>query len=117
VTEHMLGIILVCVGMLLEAAGQICLKQAADRDIVRRGLGGFLARIWRNRWIGVGVACFIIEYGFYTAALRYLPLSIAFPPEASASSSWRCCRTYSSRRRSAPAAGSAWCSSWPGLRY
>ncbi len=57
-------LVLACTGV--EGLAQICLKQSSRRP----------AR--RVRWIGTGVALFVVEALLYTAALQRLDVSVAY---------------------------------------
>ncbi len=57
-------LVLACTGV--EGLAQICLKQSSRQP----------AR--RIRWIGVGVAMFVVEALLYTAALQRLEVSVAY---------------------------------------
>jgi multidrug transporter EmrE-like cation transporter len=57
-------LVLACTGV--EGLAQICLKQSS-----RQPAG-------RMRWIGTGVALFVVEAMLYTAALQRLEVSVAY---------------------------------------
>jgi multidrug transporter EmrE-like cation transporter len=61
-----IGVLLVfaCTGV--EGAAQMCLKQSSRRPVRRA------------RWIGAGVALFVVEAVLYTAALQRLEVSVAY---------------------------------------
>lgn len=63
----LLGVLLVLTCTVVEGLAQICLKQSSRRP----------AR--RARWIGAGVALFVVEALLYTAALQRLDVSVAYP--------------------------------------
>jgi undecaprenyl phosphate-alpha-L-ara4N flippase subunit ArnE len=79
VTGKILGFSFVLAAMLLEACGQLFFKQAADRNTAGIRPSVLLKMVWRNRRILAGIACFAPEAILWTLALRYLPVSVAFP--------------------------------------
>jgi len=61
------GVLLVVVSTAVEAFGQTCLKQSS-LDAARR-----------LRWILLGIVILMVEIVLYSAALRFLAVSTAFP--------------------------------------
>jgi undecaprenyl phosphate-alpha-L-ara4N flippase subunit ArnE len=70
VNSHWLGIILVLVSVCLESLGEIALKKAAPIPHTERE---------HRFYSSLGIALFGIEAIAWTAVLRLLELSIAFP--------------------------------------
>jgi drug/metabolite transporter (DMT)-like permease len=66
VSLKLIGMLLVLACTGVEGLAQICLKQSTRQP----------AR--RIRWIGVGVALFVVEALLYTAALQRLEVSVAY---------------------------------------
>lgn len=78
-TERMIGVLLVLIAVACEAVGQLCFKQAANHA---RGSSRFSAvrkAFAKSEWVGAGVGCFGVEWGFWTIALTLLPVSVAQP--------------------------------------
>jgi undecaprenyl phosphate-alpha-L-ara4N flippase subunit ArnE len=75
----LLGLTFVTMAVLLEAVGQLALKQGAESARGSAGLWGLFRRLWRNRSVAVGIGCFAVEAVLWTMALRLLDVSIAFP--------------------------------------
>jgi drug/metabolite transporter (DMT)-like permease len=67
VSAPMFGVMLVAVCAVFEGFAQVCYKKAAHA----------LSR--KTLWVVGGTVLFAIEAGFYTLALRFLDLSIAYP--------------------------------------
>jgi undecaprenyl phosphate-alpha-L-ara4N flippase subunit ArnE len=61
-----LGLALVLAAVLVESGAQLFLKLAAQGRN-------------RGRWIGLGLVAYGVEIALYTAALRWLDVSVAFP--------------------------------------
>lgn len=79
-SHRMIGILLVLCCVVIEAIGQICFKRAANHAHgSTNGLSTLKKVFGRWPWIGMGVGCFGVEWGFWTLALSLLPVSIAQP--------------------------------------
>ena len=61
------GVVLVAICAAFEGFAQVCYKKAAHA----------LSR--KTLWVAGGTVLFAVEAGFYTLALRFLDLSIAYP--------------------------------------
>lgn len=77
-SQHLLGMLCVIVAIVFEAVGQLCFKQGSEHPAGVHPVS-LVRHSWRNKWLIVGTACFLMEVGFWTIALRLLPLSAAFP--------------------------------------
>lgn len=77
-SQYLLGMFFVIAAIVFEAVGQICFKQATEHPAGVHPIS-LLRHAWRNKWILIGATCFLMEVGFWTLALRILPLSAAFP--------------------------------------
>ena len=64
------GVALVVIAALIEGLAQVCLKIGAHA--IRRA----------QAWVALGVALFVVEVLVYTAALRSLDVSVAYPISA-----------------------------------
>jgi drug/metabolite transporter (DMT)-like permease len=60
-----------------ETAGQLSFKTGAITEDHHSGLGYFL-KILRNRWIVVGICCYVIEIFLWLSFLSLVSLSNAF---------------------------------------
>ncbi|HEY6289871.1 MAG TPA: EamA family transporter [Nitrospiraceae bacterium] len=78
-SPRLLGLMFVTMAVLLEAVGQLAFKQGAESARADAGLWGLFRGLWRNRSVAVGIGCFVVEVVFWTMALRFLDISIAFP--------------------------------------
>jgi undecaprenyl phosphate-alpha-L-ara4N flippase subunit ArnE len=78
-SSRLIGVLLVLAAVVCEAVGQLCFKHAANhaRDSTR--LSAIRKVFARFEWIGAGVGCFGVEWGFWTIALTLLPVSVAQP--------------------------------------
>ena len=76
---RLLGLTFVTIAVLFEAVGQLAFKHGAEHAHVGSGIGSFFGRLWRNRSVAVGIACFAVEIVLWTMALRLLDVSMAFP--------------------------------------
>jgi undecaprenyl phosphate-alpha-L-ara4N flippase subunit ArnE len=74
-----LGLTYVTIAVLFEAVGQLAFKQGAERAHADVSKWGPFRRLWRNRSVAVGIACFAAHTVLWTMALRLLDVSIAFP--------------------------------------
>lgn len=77
--QNTVGLMLVAVSMMLEAFGQICFKHTADRSVHGVDPVALLRHGWKQCWLFLGIACFVVEAFVWTLALSKLPISIAFP--------------------------------------
>ncbi|GDX89793.1 hypothetical protein LBMAG45_16490 [Nitrospirota bacterium] len=75
----MMGLALVALAVLLEAVGQLALKQGAERAHAETSKWGWVRGLWRNRAVALGILCFIAHGVLWTMAIRLLDISIAFP--------------------------------------
>ena len=66
-TPTAFGVLLVVLSTAIEGFGQTCLKKSVLESARRRF------------WIGLGICIFIIDIILYSGALRFLPVSTAFP--------------------------------------
>ena len=66
-TQTTVGVLLVVLCAIIEGFSQLFFKKSA------------LAKAHRLSWIGAGAALFILQALIYTAALRFVEISIAFP--------------------------------------
>ena len=66
-SDTAIGVLLVVISTMVEGFGQVFLKKSAIDPQRRRA------------WILVGVAILIVEVVLYSAALRFLAVSTAFP--------------------------------------
>jgi drug/metabolite transporter (DMT)-like permease len=88
----LVGITLVVVSSTVEGFAQVCLKQSATVVLDKR------------RWLGLGIALFIVEAFLYSGALQSLDVSTAYPMGAlsfvsvSLFSSWLLKETISRQR-------------------
>ena len=78
-SERTIGILLVLVAVACEAVGQLCFKRAANHAHGSNRLSAVRKAFAKSEWIGAGVGCFGIEWGFWTIALTLLPVSVAQP--------------------------------------
>jgi multidrug transporter EmrE-like cation transporter len=78
-TLKIFGMIFVALASLIEAVGQLAFKRASNESASHGALAGVHALARAPGWVLLGVACFIAEAVFYSASLRLLDLSIAFP--------------------------------------
>lgn len=73
---------LIMSAVVLEVFGQLAFKRGAKRVVTVSGEEGALrywGRLAVTPWIQIGVALHIVELLLWIAALRMIPLSIAFP--------------------------------------
>ncbi len=73
----MSGALLVVCAAVLNGAASVFLKLGAQAGLVVAGSIPELA--WGNKFIIIGICCFALNVLVYFAALRLLPLSIAYP--------------------------------------
>jgi multidrug transporter EmrE-like cation transporter len=66
-TPLLVGIMLVVTASAVEGLAQVCLKRAATPSANKR------------RWLSLGIVLFIVEALLYSAALRSLDVSTAYP--------------------------------------
>jgi multidrug transporter EmrE-like cation transporter len=64
--------------ILLESVGQISLKHAAERNAAGRSVARMLLAATRDRWLIVGIVCFLFEFVCWTFALQRLDVSLAY---------------------------------------
>lgn len=76
---RLLGLTFVTIAVLFEAVGQLAFKLGAERASADMSRWGPFHRLWRNRSVAVGIACFVAQAVLWTMALRLLDVSIAFP--------------------------------------
>lgn len=74
-----MGLALVALAVLLEAVGQLALKQGAERAHAETSKWGWVRGLWGNRAVALGILCFIAHGVLWTMAIRLLDISIAFP--------------------------------------
>jgi undecaprenyl phosphate-alpha-L-ara4N flippase subunit ArnE len=78
-SARMIGVLLVFIAVACEAVGQLCFKHAANHARGSARLSAVRKAFAKFEWIGAGVGCFGIEWGFWTVALTLLPVSVAQP--------------------------------------
>ncbi|MDE2058129.1 MAG: EamA family transporter [candidate division NC10 bacterium] len=78
-SQRMTGILLVLIAVACEAVGQLCFKRAANHAHGSARLSAIRKVFARYEWIGAGIGCFGVEWGFWTIALTLLPVSVAQP--------------------------------------
>lgn len=78
-SQHMMGLLLVMVAVLMEASGQLCFKLSAHHNDHGTHPIGVIRGSIQNHWMISGVVCFLAEALIWTIVLTKLPLSIAFP--------------------------------------
>ena len=78
-TTYTTGLLLVALGALLEAFGQLCFKKSATHNMHGTHPWGVIKGSVQNHWMITGVVCFLVEAVLFTLALTKLPLNIAFP--------------------------------------
>jgi undecaprenyl phosphate-alpha-L-ara4N flippase subunit ArnE len=76
---RVLGLTFVTIAVLFEAVGQLAFKHGAEIAHADVSKWGPFRRLWRNRSVGLGIACFVAQAVLWTMALRLLEVSIAFP--------------------------------------
>jgi undecaprenyl phosphate-alpha-L-ara4N flippase subunit ArnE len=76
---RLLGLTFVTMAVLFEAVGQLAFKHGAQNAIAGVSKWGPFRRLWRNRSVAIGIACFVAQALLWTMALRLLDVSIAFP--------------------------------------
>ncbi|MDD5558470.1 EamA family transporter [Candidatus Methylomirabilis sp.] len=78
-SNRLIGVLFVLAAVVCEAVGQLCFKHAANhaRDSAR--LSTIRKVFAKSEWIGAGIGCFSVEWGFWTIALTLLPVSVAQP--------------------------------------
>jgi drug/metabolite transporter (DMT)-like permease len=74
----MIGLTYVLTSVALESAGQISLKRAAERNSAGRNVAGMLLAAARDKWLVMGISCFVLEFISWTLALQRLDVSLAF---------------------------------------
>ncbi len=72
-----MSVIYLIIAFILNAAGSVTFKLAANRGIVLSG--PFLSILARNYLVIVGCALFAVNAIFFVLALRSMPLSVANP--------------------------------------
>jgi drug/metabolite transporter (DMT)-like permease len=78
VNDRMVGLLYVLTSIILESAGQISLKQAAERNSIGRNVAQMLWSAAHDKWLVAGIGCFILEFISWTLALQRLDVSLAF---------------------------------------
>lgn len=78
-TERMIGVVFVLGAVACEALGQLCFKRAANHAHGSARLSAVRKMLAKSEWIGAGVGCFSVEWGFWTIALTLLPVTVAQP--------------------------------------
>lgn len=78
-SNYTFGLLLVLLGVFLEALGQLCFKLSAHHNEHGVHPWGVIRGSLQNHWMITGTACFLAEAAIWTIALTKLPLSIAFP--------------------------------------
>lgn len=76
--DRTIGLLYVLTSIILESAGQISLKQAAERNSAGRNVARMLLAAARDKWLIGGIVCFILEFVSWTFALQRLDVSLAF---------------------------------------
>ena len=74
-----IGLLLVASASLIEAVGQLSFKRGATQSGGSGALAGLATLRHSPGWIGLGILCFILEWGLFTVALQLLDLSVAYP--------------------------------------
>lgn len=64
--------------VILESVGQVSLKQSAKRSSTGRTIARMLLEAARDRWLILGIVCFILEFVSWTFALQRLDVSLAY---------------------------------------
>jgi undecaprenyl phosphate-alpha-L-ara4N flippase subunit ArnE len=75
----MMGLAFVVTAVLFEALGQLSFKYGAESARADLSKWGPFRRLWRNRSVAIGIACFVGQAVLWTMALRLLDISVAFP--------------------------------------
>ena len=79
-TARLLGIAFVLAAALAEAVGHVIFKHAADRGHRPAGiLSSLRAALAEHGHIALGLAAFALDVVFWTLALKFLDVSLAFP--------------------------------------
>jgi small multidrug resistance pump len=73
------GIVFLAIAIVLNAGGNFLLKLGADKGLSLSTQEGILGLFRDNVYLLAGVVLFGINVLFYAAALRALPLSVAYP--------------------------------------
>lgn len=73
------GLGFVGVAIVLEAIAQVAFKKTAGHFETEAGILVALRAAFARGWIVLGIAFFVLELGASTMALRFLPVSVAFP--------------------------------------
>ena len=76
--DRVVGLLYVSTSVILESVGQISLKQSAERNSTGRNIARMLLAAARDRWLILGIACFILEFISWTFALQRLDVSLAY---------------------------------------
>jgi multidrug transporter EmrE-like cation transporter len=76
---RMMGLAFVVTAVLFEALGQLSFKYGAESARADLSKWGPFRRLWRNRSVAIGIACFVGQAVLWTMALRLLDISVAFP--------------------------------------
>lgn len=80
---NIVSVLLVLAGVLLNAAGQFCLKAGVSRlGTIGLDWGTLVAAGWRlaaEPYIYAGLACYVVSVGVWILALSRVPVSIAYP--------------------------------------
>jgi multidrug transporter EmrE-like cation transporter len=74
------GILFVIIAMSGETVGHLAFKQAAVKGNFDGGVINIIRSVMRQRkFVGIGFICFLVDILFWTGALRYLEVSMAYP--------------------------------------
>jgi multidrug transporter EmrE-like cation transporter len=76
--DRIVGLLYVSASVILESLGQISLKHSAERNSSGRGVARMLFAATRDKWLTLGIVCFVFEFGSWTLALQRLDVSLAY---------------------------------------
>lgn len=76
---RIIGMLIVALASFIEAVGHLAFKRAAGNAGSSGAMAGIHVLTRTPGWIGLGMACFLIEALLYSVGLRLLDLSLAFP--------------------------------------
>jgi drug/metabolite transporter (DMT)-like permease len=81
-TVKLTGLSLIMAAVLLEVFAQLAIKRGtarAAKETERYAVFRYLTRLARDAWIQCSVALHVVELLLWIAALKMVPLSVAFP--------------------------------------